>query len=95
MTEWFVTEYSGRVRVLLEFFGSAALSVGHCLSAVCAVSDGPGSRPAPGGRHVWEADRWTLFVREASARGPADRCYFKLDVTQRVLKRFHYIEMNF
>lgn len=25
--EWFVTEYSGIVRVLLEFFGSAALSV--------------------------------------------------------------------
>lgn len=36
-----------------------------------------------------------LVCSEASARGPADRCYFKLDVTQRVLKRFHYIEMNF
>lgn len=61
--EWFVTEYSGIVRVLLEFFGSAALSV-IALAQVCAVSDGPGSRLAPGGRRVWKADRWTLFVRK-------------------------------
>lgn len=55
MTECFVTEYSGRVRVLLEFFGSAALSVialAQCAQLVTGLGAGQLKEDVMCGRRI-------------------------------------------